>query len=484
MLALSKLSQRGVDCKMRVYMDENFLLETKTAETLYHDYAAELPIIDYHTHFNPAQIMKNAQFENITHAWLHGDHYKWRLMRIMGVEERYITGDATDWEKFQKFAEILPKCIGNPVHHWAHMELQRYFDCNLVVNAENAQEIWDATEEMLKQDSLRARPILKKMNVKMIGTTDDVTSDLQWHKALKEDKTNSVIVTPTFRPDKIVNIEMEGFAKQVEDLAKQSGKSIDSVDTLKAALLERIQFFDEMGCKASDHGMEYLVFRKAEAKTVEEVFQKGLSGVTLSEEEIEIFKTDLMLFFGKEFAKRRWVMQLHYCAMRNINQRMFRLLGPGSGYDTINPRECARALAEFLSALEEEQALPRTIVFSLNPNDNPIIDSIVGSFQEGGVVGKVQHGMAWWYNDAKVGIENHLLSFAELGALGSFIGMLTDSVSFFSFPRHEYFRRILCNVIGKMVECGEYPNDIKALGEIVQDISCHNAARYFGIDLL
>lgn len=467
---------------MRAYMDDNFLLETKTAETLYHQYAAEMPIIDYHTHFNPAQIMNNMQVENITQAWLRGDHYKWRLMRTMGVEEKFITGDASDWEKFYNFARILPKCIGNPVHHWAHMELRRYFDCSLIINADTAQEIWNMTEKLLQQDSLSARSILKTMKVKMIGTTDDATSDLRWHKALREDKSNPVVVAPSFRPDKIVNIEIEGFAKQIEELAKRSGRSIDSVDTLKAALLECIQFFDEMGCKASDHGMEYMVFRKADPKTIEAIFQKGISGDSLSEEEVEAYKTDLMMFLGREFSKRGWVMQLHYCAMRNINKRMFGLLGPGSGYDTINPRECARALAEFLSALDEEHALPKTIVFSLNPNDNPIIDSIVGSFQEAGVVGKVQHGMAWWYNDAKVGIENHLLSFAELGALGSFVGMLTDSVSFFSFPRHEYFRRILCNVIGSMVERGEYPNDINALGEIVQDISYHNAARYFGID--
>jgi len=467
---------------MQKFMDHNFLLYNDTAKALYHGHAANMPIIDYHCHINPAEIMENRQFENITQAWLGGDHYKWRLIRAMGVDEHYITGKADDREKFQKFAETLPRCIGNPIYHWTHLELQRYFDSDLVISGDTAQEIWDLTAKQLKREELRVRGIIAQSNVQAIGTTDDPTDDLRWHKALRDDPTNTTIVSPTLRPDKAINIDKPGYLEYLAKLAEVSGTTITTVDDLKAALLKRIEFFNEMGCRASDHGLDYVIFREADAKTVETIFQKGLRGETVTEHEAEAFKTDLMLFFGREFARLGWAMQLHYGALRNNNEAMFKLLGPDTGYDAINSRECSRAVSSFLNALERESKLPKTILYSLNPNDNDMLVSLIGCFQGGGTAGKIQHGSAWWFNDTKPGMERQMLTLANLGVLGAFIGMLTDSRSFLSYTRHEYFRRILCNLLGDLVERGEYPHS-KYLGTLVEDISYRNAARYFGYEV-
>jgi len=469
---------------MQAFMDKDFLLRNETAKTLYHDCAAKMPIIDYHCHVNPAEIMQNRRFENITQAWLGGDHYKWRLMRAMGVDERYITGDAPDREKFQMFAQTLPKCIGNPVYHWAHLELRRFFGCDLVINGENAQQIWELTGKKLQENTFSVRGLISTSNVQAIGTTDDPLDDLRWHKDLQDDPTSKVIISPTIRPDKAINIDKPGFVGYIAKLGELTGKKIAALDDLKRALLERIAFFGEMGCRASDHGLDYVVYRPADEQAVAAIFQKGLAGDPVSEVEAEFFKTDLMLFFGREFARLGWVMQLHYGALRNNNAAMFDRLGPDTGFDAISTRECSRGVAGFLNALETEGMLPKTILYSLNPGDNAMLVSVMGCFQGAGVAGKIQHGSAWWFNDTKPGMEQQLINLANLGVLGTFVGMLTDSRSFLSYTRHEYFRRILCNLLGEMAEAGEYPMDIEALGEIVQDISYRNAARYFGYEVL
>ncbi|MCL2619202.1 MAG: glucuronate isomerase [Defluviitaleaceae bacterium] len=469
---------------MRDFMDKDFLLYNDTAKELYHGYAADMPIIDYHCHINPAEIMENRKFDNITRAWLGGDHYKWRLIRSVGVDEHFITGDAPDREKFQKFAETLPLCVGNPIHHWTHLELRRYFGCDTVISGETAQEVWDLTGRKLAEDSFRVRGIIERSNVQAIGTTDDPIDDLRHHKALRDDTTNSVIVSPTFRPDKAINIDKPGFAEYLAKLGEAAQTGIATVADLKAALLSRIEFFNDMGCRASDHGLDYVPFRTTDDPAVlESIFARGLRGEDVSEAEAEVFKTDLMLFFGREFARLGWVMQLHYGAMRNNNAAKLVKLGPDTGFDAISTRECSRTVSAFLNALELDGKLPRTILYSLNPNDDAMLVSLIGAFQGGGAFGKVQHGSAWWFNDTKTGMEKQILTLANGGVLGAFIGMLTDSRSFLSYTRHEYFRRILCNILGTLAENGEYPRDIRTLGEIARNISYRNAARYFGYDV-
>jgi len=467
---------------MQDFMGKNVLLRNETAKTLYHEYAAHMPIIDYHCHIDPRQIMENMRFENITKAWLGEDHYKWRLMRAMGVPEEFVTGSAPDREKFQKFCEIIPYCIGNPVHQWTHLELQRYFGCDLVINKENAQAVWDITGEKLKQDNFRVRGVIKASNVQAIGTTDDPADSLEWHSALRNDASNTVIVVPTMRPDMVISIDKPGFTDYMAKLAQVSGVRIGSVADLKSAMLKRITFFSEMGCRASDHGMGYVAYRPADEKTIEGIFQKGLAGGHVSISEAEMFKTNMMLFFGREFSKLGWAMQLHYGAQRDCNGAASRRLGPNTGFDAINGRVCGEELAAFLNALAEDGSLPKTILYSLNPCDNALLESIGGCFQGGGV-GKIQHGSAWWFNDTKRGMEDHMLTMSSIGILGSFIGMLTDSRSFLSYTRHEYFRRILCNMVGDMVENGEYPREMNFLGTLVEDISYRNAAKYFGFEV-
>ena len=469
---------------MRPFMDTDFLLETDTAKTLYHSYAAKMPIIDVHCHINPAEIMENRQFENITQVWLGADHYKWRLIRAMGVDEYYITGGAPDREKFQKFAETMPQCIGNPVYHWSHLELQRYFGTNLTISGDTAQEIWEICEAKLKEDRLRVRGIMAQYRVQAIGTTDDPLDDLKWHKELRDDVSNQVVVSPTMRPDRVVNIEKADFATYVARLGDATGVNIQTRDDLKSALLKRIDYFNEMGCKASDHGLDYVTYRVVAEDELERIFKKGLHSETVTREEKEAFQTDCMLFFGREFARRSWVMQIHYGVQRNCNEAMFARLGPDCGYDAIGVRDCGEAIVSFFNSLEKDGLLPKTVLYSINANADAMLQSIAGCFQGGGIRGKIQHGVPWWFNDTLHGMENQLVSLSGLGVLGTFIGMLTDSRSFLSYTRHEYFRRILCNVIGKWVDSGQIPLDINALGELVENISYRNAARYFGYEVL
>ena len=463
---------------MQEFLGKDFFLTNDTAKKLYHDYAAKMPVVDYHCHINPREIMENLQFENITQAWLGGDHYKWRLMRACGVPEEFITGSAPDREKFQKFCETLPQCIGNPIHHWSHLELKRFFDCDLVINPENAEAIWQHTSEKLKQEDFRVRGLIKRSRVTAIGTTDDPIDDLAWHKALAEDDTNPVIVAPTMRPDQAMNIEKASFAAYLTKLEDVSGVKIQTVVDLKAALSQRIVHFNNHGCRASDHGLDYAICRLADESTVEDIFQRGRKGETLTEAELEIFKTALMLFFGREFAKVGWVMQLHYGAQRNTNQKMWKQLGPDTGYDCISVRDCGVALTAFLNELAKDDLLPKTVLYSLNPSDNAMLATVTGCFQ-GESFGKIQHGSAWWFNDTKHGMEEQMRTLASVAVLGAFVGMLTDSRSFLSYTRHEYFRRILCNLLGEMVEKGEYPNDMNVLGKMVENISYNNAVSYF-----
>lgn len=467
---------------MKPFMDQDFLLSTPTACALYHDYAAAMPIIDYHCHVSPKEIYEDRHFENITQVWLGGDHYKWRVMRSNGVEEKYITGDASDREKFQKFAEALPRAIGNPMYHWCHLELKKYFGYEGVLNGDTAEDVWNLAKEKLAQPDMGVRGLIAQSNVAFIGTTDDPVDSLEWHQKLKEDDSLKTIVAPSFRPDKAVNIDKAGWKEYVAQLAGVCGCTIDSVAALKQALESRVDHFAAAGCRASDHGLDYVVYRPADSDAVEAVFAKAMRGETVTVEEAEIFKTELLIFFGRAYAKRGWVMQIHYNCLRNPNTRKFETLGPDTGYDVINTVNCGAAVAGLLNALEVTGELPRTILYSLNPADNQLLDTIIGAFQGPEVPGKIQHGSAWWFNDTKSGMQEQMKSLANLSLLGNFVGMLTDSRSFLSYTRHEYFRRILCDLVGTWVENGEYPADLPTLGSLVRDISYHNAARYFGID--
>ena len=465
---------------MKAFMDQDFLLSTDTAKRLYHDYAEKMPIIDYHCHINPQEIAQDRSFDNITQIWLGGDHYKWRQMRSNGVEEAYITGDATDREKFQKWAETLEKAIGNPLYHWSHLELQRYFDCNTPLTGRTAEEIWNLCNEKLHDPALSVRGIIKQSNVRLICTTDDPIDSLEWHKKIAEDKDFDVKVLPAWRPDKAMNLEKPDYPDYISKLEAASGISIHSFADLKEALRSRLAFFDSMGCKVSDHGLNYVMYQPAPEEEIEAIFTKRLSGIMPSPDEELKFKTAFMIFAGREYHRLGWVMQLHYGAKRDNNRKMYQKLGPDTGYDCINTYGPSAQLADFLNALSETDELPKTILYSLNPGDNAAIGTIIGCFQDSGAVGKIQHGSAWWFADNKTGMIEQMTSLANLGLLSNFVGMLTDSRSFLSYTRHEYFRRILCDLIGSWVENGEYPCDFEVLGKIVQDISYNNAARYFG----
>jgi glucuronate isomerase len=465
---------------MKEFMGKDFLLETETAKTLFHEYAAKMPIIDYHCHINPQQIAENYTFKNITEAWLGGDHYKWRMIRSNGVAEKDITGkESTDREKFQKFAESLPRAIGNPLYHWTHLELQRYFDCKTPLNGETAESIWNLCNEKIKQPDLSVQGIIKQSNVKVICTTDDPADDLCWHKKIKADGKCSAKVLPAMRPDAAMRVEKPGFAPYIKRLSEVSGVAIKTMADIRKALSLRMDFFGEMGCKASDHALEYVFCREAEEAKVDGVVKKALQGEKLTTEDVEVYKTALLLFLGEEYAKRGWAMQIHYSALRDNNALEFAKQGPDTGFDCIASYNCGEGLVNLLDALNKNHNLPKLIIYSLNPNDNAMIDTIIGSFQGPEVAGKIQHGAAWWFNDTKTGMIEHATSLANLSVLGNFIGMLTDSRSFLSYTRHEYFRRILCNVIGNWVENGEYPADMKYLGKLVEDISYNNAANYF-----
>ncbi len=466
---------------MKKFMDKDFLLSNETAKTLYHDYASTMPILDYHCHINPQEIYEDRRFDNITQVWLGGDHYKWRVMRSNGVDEYYITGGASDREKFQKFAEALPKTIGNPMYHWCHLELQRYFGYYGVLNGDTAEEVWNLANDKLQNDpNMTVRGLIRQSNVYMVGTTDDPVDTLEWHEKLAADPTMETKVCPSFRPDKAVNIHKETFVPYIHQLEAVVGREFKCINCVKKALTERIEFFVAHGCRASDHGLDYIPYVEATDEELTAIFRKAMAGEKVTPQEADAYMTAILLHCAREYAKHGMVMQLHFSCLRNVNAAMYAKLGPDTGFDTIAITDSGENLTRLLSKLYGENTLPKTILYSLNPGDNAQLGTILGAFQGPEVPGKIQHGSGWWFNDTKTGMIEQMTSLANLGLLGNFIGMLTDSRSFLSYTRHEYFRRIMCNLIGTWVENGEYPDDIPALGQMVQDIASNNAKRYFG----
>ena len=468
---------------MKQFMDKDFLLETETAQKLFHEYADQMPIVDYHCHINPQEIAEDRKFENITQVWLGGDHYKWRQMRSNGVDEYYITGAATDREKFQKWAETLELAIGNPLYHWSHLELQRYFGYHGVLNGDTAEEVWNLCNAKLKEDSMSVRNLIRQSNVKLICTTDDPVDDLKWHEVLAADDTFEVQVLPAWRPDKAMNLEKPEYADYIAQLSKVSGVEIKTFEDLKEALNIRLDYFADHGCSVSDHALEYVMYAPATEEEINVIFKKRLNKEDITKEEELKFKTAFMQFVAKQYHKRDWVMQIHYGCRRDNNTPYYKRLGPDTGYDCIDNYAPSAQTAALLDSINATEELPKTILYSLNPNDNEAIGTILGCFQDSSAAGKIQQGSAWWFNDHKTGMINQMTSLANLGLLGNFIGMLTDSRSFLSYTRHEYFRRILCNLIGGWVENGEYPDDEKSLKKIIEGISYNNAVRYFGFDL-
>ena len=468
---------------MKEFMDQDFLLETETAKHLFHDYAESMPLADYHCHISPREIYENRRFDNLVEVWLGGDHYKWRLMRSNGVNEDYITGDKPAYERFYKFVEALELAIGNPMYHWCHLELRQFFGYDKPLTTENAKEVWDYCNDKLRNDpGLTVRGMIETANVAMIGTTDDPIDSLEWHEKIAADETIKVKVCPSFRPDKAVNIHKAGFTDYIAALAKSVGKdSLPTVDDVCGALVERLEYFHERGCKASDHGLDYVPFRACTAEEADAAYRKAMKGETVSQAEAEQYQTYLLLCLGKAYSRLGIVMQIHYSCLRNTNEKMFKKLGPDTGFDTIAQNTCGGNVAQLLSALDLNDQCPKTILYSLNPADNEQLGTLIGSFQSDEIPGKIQHGSAWWFNDTKTGMEDQMTSLANLGILGNFVGMLTDSRSFLSYARHDYFRRILCNLIGNWVENGEYPNIDSSLKKIVEGISYNNAARYFGL---
>ena len=465
---------------MKAFMDKDFLLQTPTAQKLYHEHGAKMPIIDYHCHIDPKEIYEDRRFENITQIWLGGDHYKWRIMRSNGVEEYYITGGASDYEKFLKFAQALPRAIGNPMYHWCHLELKNYFGYEGVLNEQTAPYVWELANKKLQEESCTVRNLIRRSNVAMIGTTDDPCSDLAYHQLLKASDFETK-VCPSFRPDPALNLHKAGFAAYIEKLSAASGVVIRSAKDVAEALTARIEFFDKNDCRASDHGLDYVMYQDATEEQIEDAFQKALKGETLTTAQIEGYQTYLLLHCARQYARLGWAMQLHFSCVRNPNSKMLAQLGPDTGFDCIAAANNNAALHKLMDALQKDDQLPKTIVYSLNPADDAWLDTLIGAYQGATVAGKIQHGSAWWFNDNKVGMINQMTSLANLSILGNFVGMLTDSRSFLSYARHEYFRRILCNLIGSWVENGEYPNDEAFLGSLVEDICYYNAKRYFNI---
>lgn len=468
---------------MKEFMDQDFILSTDTARQLYHEYAEHLPIVDYHCHIVPKEIAEDIRFENITRVWLGADHYKWRLMRANGIEECYITGDASDYEKFLKWAETLECAIGNPLYHWSHLELRRYFGYNGILNSETAEEVWNLCNKRLAEPDMSAKGLIRQSNVKVLCTTDDPADNLEYHRIIAEDTSFTTKVLPAFRPDEAMNIEKPDFLSYLNKLSKASNIDIRDFKSLCAAITNRMEYFQQHGCSVSDHGLEFVIYYPASEEKIDSILKKRFAGELPTGTEALQFKTAFLLYAGREYHRLNWVMQLHYGVKRDNNTRFFNLIGNNTGFDCINDSHTSSALlADFLNALDVTDQLPKTILYSLNPIDNAAIDTVMGCFEDSGAVGKLQHGSAWWFNDHKPGILEHLISLSNLSLVRNFVGMLTDSRSFLSYTRHEYFRRILCYYFGTLVENGEFPRDMKLLGRIVQDISYYNSLRYFGFD--
>ena len=464
---------------MKQFMGDDFLLDNDPAIKLYHEYAKTMPIIDYHCHLDAKEIFENKRFNNITEAWLYGDHYKWRAMRSNGIEEQYITGNATDYEKFLAWAETLEKCIGNPLYHWTHLELQRYFGLYEPLSRKNAHNVWEKINLLLKNEEYSALSMIAKFNVKVICTTDDPTDSLEYHRKIREDHSIKVSVLPAFRPDKGMELNSPGFTQWIERLGIAAGLKITNYLEFLTAIGKRIEFFHEMGCRTSDHALERVPYLECSQEALEDIFSQALQGKEIVATDLERFKTAVLQFLAKNYAKLGWAMQLHIGAMRNNNSSMFKKLGPDTGFDSIHDHPVAANLAKLLDSLEKEECLPKTILYTLNPKDNVVLATMLGNFQAGGIPGKIQFGTAWWFNDNKTGMIEQMIGLSNLGLLSRFVGMVTDSRSFLSYPRHDYFRRILCNLVGEWMEKGEVPADWDMMGEIVQDICFNNAKTYF-----
>lgn len=467
---------------MKKFLDNNFLLQSKTAEKLYFDYAEKMPIIDYHCHLPVKDIAENRQYNNITEAWLEGDHYKWRAIRANGVPEELITGKSSSpKEKFEKWAETVPYTLRNPLYHWTHLELKRYFGISTILNKETAGEIFVEANKKLNQKEYSCQGLLEKMNVEVLCTTDDPVDSLEYHQMIRESDF-SIKVLPAFRPDKAMAIEnVKAYNSYIDQLEEVAGTDIRSMGDLLSALEKRHQYFNDRGCKLSDHGIETFYAEDYTEKEISDIFSNVRSGKEASLPEIRKFKTAMLLEFGKMDHKAGWVQQFHYGAIRNNNSLMLGKLGPDTGYDSIGDEPVAKNMGLFLNKLATENKLAKTIIYNLNPADNELIATMIGNFQDGSVPGKMQFGSGWWFLDQKDGIEKQINALSNMGLLSRFVGMLTDSRSFLSYPRHEYFRRVLCNMIGSDVEAGLLPNDMDLLGKMVQDISYYNAKSYFNL---
>ena len=477
---------------MKAFMDQNFLLRTETAQHLYHDYAKNLPLVDYHCHLNPREIYEDRRFENLAQVWLGGlqpdgsyagDHYKWRVMRSNGTDEDYVSGTKPDYERFLKFVTALEMAIGNPMYHWCHLELQKFFGISEPLTLESAERIWNHCNKMLQEDpDMTARGLIRKSNVAFIGTTDDPIDTLEWHEKIAADPTMTTVVAPSYRPDKAINIHKAGWKEYLQQLAASVGKKeLSTMQDVLDALVERLEFFHAHGCKASDHGLDYIPFQNYTTEQADAVYQKALRGEALTTEETDGYQTVILVCLGKAYHRMDIAMQLHYSCLRNNNTRTFRKMGPDTGVDSISQNTCGGNVAALLDALTLEDSCPKTILYSLNPADNAQLGTLIGCFQDSSVPGKIQHGSAWWFNDTKTGMQDQMISLANLGLLGNFVGMLTDSRSFLSYTRHDYFRRILCDLVGTWVENGEYPNNDASLKKIIEGVSFCNAKRYFGL---
>jgi glucuronate isomerase len=467
---------------MKAFLNEDFLLQTPTAQKLYHDFAAKMPIIDYHNHLVPQQIAEDKQFDNITQIWLYGDHYKWRAMRAHGIDEKYITGNASDEEKFMKWAETVPYTMRNPLYHWTHLELQRYFGVTELLNKDSAKRIYDQCSALLRTKEYSVRNLLLKMNVKALCTTDDPIDNLSYHKQIAASGFE-IKVLPTFRPDKAMGVDDELiFVEYVNTLAEVAGLSIRSLSDYKAAIKSRLDFFHEAGCRLSDHGLEHIYADEFTNEEIELIFDRLITGKLISKKEKWQFKSAMLVYFAHLDHARGWTQQFHLGALRNNNARLLGALGPDTGFDSIGDFEQAKPLSAFLNHLDSTNQLAKTILYNLNPRDNELFAAMTGNFQDGTLVGKIQFGSGWWFLDQKDGMEKQINALSNMGMLSHFVGMLTDSRSFLSFPRHEYFRRILCNLLGQDVENGELPAEINWLGKLVEDISYKNASSFFNFE--
>ena len=464
---------------MKRFMDEDFLLETEVAKVLYHNYASKVPIFDYHCHLVPSEIATDKKFKNITEMWLYHDHYKWRAMRSYGIDEKYITGDASDYEKFMAYAKMMPYLIGNPLYHWTHLELKKFFEIEDTLSEKTADDIWERCNKIIIENELSAKKLINMANVKYIGTTDDPIDDLKYHKKIKEDKDFTCEVNPSFRPEKAMKIQSEGFVEYIQKLSEVTGSEIKSFYGLINALELRLDYFYENGCRITDHSLERVSYYSYTIEEVNNILIKALKNEEVSKEESIKYSNAVLINLGKLYADRNMVMQLHIGALRNNNTRMFNKIGTDIGFDSIDDGEIAYALSRILDELDRERKLPKTILYCLNPKDNEVIGTMIGNFQDGSIAGKIQFGSGWWFNDQKDGMERQMMALSQLGLISQFVGMVTDSRSFLSYTRHEYFRRILCNYLGGLVESGQYPYDEEILGEIVENICYKNSVKYF-----